>query len=125
VNTLEAQRKIIQEVLLPYTRIPYSHGDIRCEAVFDTERDHYLLMVVGWDRRRIHGCLVHVDLIDGKFWIQRDGKEDGVATELEAAGAPKERSFLPSTPRSCGGTRAMQLPEPAPPGCQANAIRNR
>lgn len=32
-----------------------------------------VLMHVGWDRgRRIHGSLVHVDIINGKVWIQRD-----------------------------------------------------
>ncbi|WP_375502709.1 element excision factor XisI family protein [uncultured Nostoc sp.] len=30
----------------------------------------YLWMDIGWDsERRIHGCLVHIDLIDGKLWI--------------------------------------------------------
>jgi hypothetical protein len=51
-------------------------------------------MVVGWDKRRVHGCLVHVDLINGKFWIQRDGTEDGIATDLEAAGVPKQHIVL-------------------------------
>lgn len=53
-----------------------------------------MLVNVGWDDRRVHGCLVHVDLIDGKFWIQRDGTEDGIATELVAAGVPKSRIVL-------------------------------
>ena len=38
---------------------------------------------------RSHGCLLHLDIIDGKIWIQRDGTEDGVALELEEAGIPK------------------------------------
>jgi hypothetical protein len=106
VDTLERHRQIIQNVLTEYTRIPYAHGDLRCEAVFDTQRDRYLLMVVGWDKKRVHGCLVHVDLTDGKFWIQRDGTEDGIATELEAAGIPKDRIVLafhsPETRRHSG-----------------------
>jgi hypothetical protein len=32
---------------------------------------------------------MHLDIIDGKIWIQRDGTEDGIAYELEDAGVPK------------------------------------
>jgi hypothetical protein len=50
---------------------------------------------VGWDgERRIHGCLVHVDLIDGKIWIQWDGTEESIAADLERAGIPKEHIVL-------------------------------
>ena len=42
----------------------------------------------------MHGCLVHVDLIDGRFWIQRDGTEYSIAQELLDAGIPKDRIVL-------------------------------
>jgi len=44
--------------------------------------------------KRVHGCLVHVDIIGGKIWIQRDGTEDGIAEELVRAGVPKEHIVL-------------------------------
>jgi hypothetical protein len=92
-------REIIELILVEYTKIPYAYGDIQTEAVFDRRRDRYLLMNVGWDRgQRVHGCLVHVDLIDGKFWIQRDGTEHGIAKELVAAGVPKEQIVLAFKP---------------------------
>lgn len=94
MDTLERYRQIIERILTDYAQIPYAHGDIRSYTVFDRENDHYLLINVGWDRRRVHGCLVHVDIIDGKLWIQRDGTEEGIATELEAAGVPKEQMVL-------------------------------
>ncbi len=54
-----------------------------------------MLMIVGWDgTRREHGCLVHVDLIGGKYWIQRDGTEYGIAQELLDAGVTKDRIVL-------------------------------
>jgi hypothetical protein len=87
-------RQLIQKVLNEYTFVPYSHGDIKCVPVYDTDRDHYLLVVIGWDDQRIHGCIVHIDLIDGKFWIQRDGTEQGIATDLLNAGVPKDRIVL-------------------------------
>ncbi len=94
MDTLDDYRQIIERVLTEYAQIPYAYGDIQSQTVFDRAGDHYLLMNVGWDKRRIHGCLVHVDIINGKFWIQRDGTEQGIATELEAAGVPKNHIVL-------------------------------
>jgi hypothetical protein len=94
MDTLDQYRESVERVLSEYACIRYAYGDIQTQTVFDRQRDHYLLMSVGWDKRRVHGCLVHVDLINGKVWIQRDGTEDGIATELEAAGIPKQDIVL-------------------------------
>jgi XisI protein len=95
MDTLETYRRIIKDVLIPYTQIPYSHGDMVCKPIFDNENDSYLLVTVGWDGiKRIHGCLVHLDIIDGKIWVQRDDTEDGVTYELVDAGIPKDKIVL-------------------------------
>ncbi|BAS58671.1 XisI protein [Leptolyngbya boryana CZ1] len=95
MEKLDQYRQIIQFVLMPYTQIPYSHGDLICKPIFDQQRDSYLLMTLGWDRKtRVHGCLVHLDLIDGKVWVQRDETEDGVTRELVEAGIPKQDIVL-------------------------------
>ena len=91
---IDSDRAIIEWILADYAKYPYSHGEIERQLVFDRERDHYLLLSVGWDKHRVHGCVIHIDLIDGKFWIQRDGTETGVAFDLEAAGIPKDRIVL-------------------------------
>lgn len=46
-------------------------------------------MNVVWNRIRIHGAIIHVDIINGKCWIQYDGIEMGFVDELEAVGIPK------------------------------------
>jgi hypothetical protein len=95
MDTLDTYRQIIQNVLTEYTRIPYAYGQMQCKAIFDREADSYLLVTVGWyGVKRIHGCLVHIDIIDGKVWIQRDDTEYGIARELEKAGIPKEHIVL-------------------------------
>jgi XisI protein len=87
---LASYREIIERVLEPYTAIRYANGEIENEAVFDRERDRYLIVSVGWQGvRRVQHSLIHVDIRNGKVWIQRDGTEDGIAPELEAAGIPK------------------------------------
>jgi len=95
MDTLEKYRRIVRNVIKEYSEIPYSYGDIRSQTVFDTDADHYLLVIAGREGvRRIHGCLVHIDIVGDKIWIQRDGTEDGIATELLKAGIPKNRIVL-------------------------------
>jgi XisI protein len=100
MDTRDKLSACVESVLNEYTKIPYSHGDFQSEAIFDRTRDRYVLMNVGWDdRTRVHGCLVHIDIIDGKLWIQRDGTEHGIAKELLEAGIPKDRIVLAFKPR--------------------------
>src|SRR3712207_6902902 len=52
-----------------YARYKPSHGEIETEAIVDPEKDHYEVMHVGWDNaRRVHGAVVHIDIVDGKIW---------------------------------------------------------
>lgn len=95
MDTLAFYRETTERILNEHTRIPFSHGVIEQQTVFDRESDHYLLMLIGWEgKKRVHGCLIHVDIIDGKLWIQRDGTEYGIARELIEAGIPKDRIVL-------------------------------
>jgi hypothetical protein len=95
MDTVAQYRQLIETLLREYARIPYAHGEIDRETIFDRETDRYLLMLVGWEGiRRVHGCLIHVDIIDGKIWIQRDGTERGIARDLIEAGVPKEQIVL-------------------------------
>lgn len=93
--TLDNYRQIISDILTEYTKVPYAYGDIQFETVFDFQNDRYLLMIVGWENEhRTHGCLIHIDIIDGKIWIQRDGTERGVANELIKVGIPNDKIVL-------------------------------
>lgn len=95
MDTLDHYRQIIRRILSEYAHTRYAHGDFHNEAVFDPQNDHYLVVSAGWDGiRRVHGCLIHLDILDGKIWVQRDGTEYGIANELVDAGIPKDRIVL-------------------------------
>lgn len=95
MDKLEEYRCSVKSVFTEYAAIPYAHGDLECKAVFDEVRDRYLLVTVGWDRGSyVHFTLAHVDVSDGKLWIQWDRTEDGIADELVALGVPKEDIVL-------------------------------
>lgn len=51
---------------------------------------------VGWtkDEERIDGITFFARIRNGKFLIEEDWTEDGIATELVAAGVPKEDIVL-------------------------------
>ncbi|MBE9114327.1 XisI protein [Lusitaniella coriacea LEGE 07157] len=95
MDTLDEYRNILERILEAHHRIPFSHGQIESKFIVDRDRNHFLLMNAGWDgKRRVHGCVVHVEIIGNKIWIHRDGIEDGITDELVAAGVPKNKIVL-------------------------------
>jgi hypothetical protein len=95
MDRLERYRQIARDVVREYARVRPSHGEIETKGVIDPERDHYEVVHIGWDRkRRVHGPIIHFDIIDGKFWKQYDGTDRPVADELLAAGVPPDDIVL-------------------------------
>ena len=95
MDRIATYREIVKRIINEYAALKPSYGDIEVETIFDESRDHYEMIYTGWDEwRRIHGSVIHVDLRDGKVWIQHDGTEDGIANELLQAGIPHEHIVL-------------------------------
>lgn len=95
MDRAEHYRMIVRRILEEYARYKPSHGSIDTELIVDEQRDHYELMHVGWDGpRRVHGCVIHLDIRDGKVWVQYDGTNRPVAEELVEAGIPREDIVL-------------------------------
>jgi XisI protein len=95
MDRVERYREIVRRVIEDYAQPAPSHGDIETEAIIDRDRDHYEVIHVGWNgHRRVHGCVIHVDIRGGKIWIQHDGTDRPVADELLAAGVPPEDIVL-------------------------------
>ena len=95
MDSLDKHRVIIRNVLTKLAQIPYSYGDLSKRVSFDSQNDSYAVITQGWDGgKRVHSCLIHVDIVEGKIWVQRDGTEDGVTDEFVAAGIPKDQIVL-------------------------------
>jgi hypothetical protein len=96
VGTDQSSRdqEILESVLRECAQF-YASKKTRTLTVFDRPHGEFLLMDEGWDGfKHIHRVWVHVELADGKFLIQKDGTEDGIAVDLINAGIPKERIVL-------------------------------
>lgn len=90
MEKLERYQGFIQQLLDRYTECQPTSGETEIQAVFDTVRNHYQIVHVGWQGSRwVHSCSVHVDIKDGKIWIQWNGTEDDLAQELVELGVPK------------------------------------
>lgn len=95
MDPLTRYREALMGVLRTWEKRPGPESTLRFEAVFDRDQDRYLVVVVGWDgNHHVHSTLIHVDVIEGKLWVQHDETEEGVAPDLVAAGVPPERIVL-------------------------------
>lgn len=91
MDNLDYYRQIIRDVLTQQTVVPISYGQIAIETIFDADKDRYLVVFAGWNRdSRVYGPLAHIDIIDGKLWVQRDGTAEGLPILLMEKGVPKE-----------------------------------
>ncbi len=95
MDKLSNYREIVSRIIREYASYKPSHGQIETEAIIDSERNHYEVMHVGWDGvRRVHGSVIHIDIINEKVWIQYDGTSRPVAEALLEAGIPREDIVL-------------------------------
>ena len=95
MDRIEEYAALIKRVFNEYAddlrNAPYE----RVERIYDDAQGHYEIICIGWrDLTRIHGNILHADIIDGKIWIQHDGTERGVANDFVEAGVPKDRIVL-------------------------------
>jgi hypothetical protein len=95
MDKLTRYGELIQDILREYASYKPSYGQIEVEVIVDPVQRHFEMIYVGWNgQERIHGCTVHVDIRDGKIWIQHDGTEEGIANRLVEAGVPKSDIVL-------------------------------
>lgn len=101
MDNIEFYRQTIERILRKYAEMPCAYGEIEQYLIIDRARNHFMLFDVGWQqKRRVHECVTHVQIIDDKIWIQRDGIEDGITDELVEVGIPKDKIVLGFQPLS-------------------------
>ncbi len=88
-------RQIIQAYLTRFASIPNLEESIRDRTLFDLHNDSYAVIAEGWDgEERVHFVVAHLEIINGKIWIQADNTDVAIARELETAGIPKSDIVL-------------------------------
>ena len=93
MDRLELYRTSIKTFLRQYADAIAQNPDpdVEVELVFDPENDRYLLLDVGWEgEKRIHHCVFHFDIKDGKIWLQENNTDCEVDRDLESMGISKQ-----------------------------------
>ncbi|MEM9538842.1 MAG: XisI protein [Cyanobacteria bacterium P01_E01_bin.42] len=94
---LEKYRQIVRDLLQEiygYNTSGSNHG-IESQLVLDMERDHYLLIDVGWEQNQfIYGTSIHIDIKEDKIWIQRNNTEVQLAKCLVERGVSKDNIVI-------------------------------
>lgn len=97
MDRLATYRVLVKELIKQHAermkRHPQPNTEI--EVTFDEERDHYLLLRIGWTPEgRLFVPTLYARLHNGKIWIENDWTEQGLATELVERGVPREDVVL-------------------------------
>ncbi len=96
MDHLSRYRELIRQVLEGYASWHRTaDGKVRCDIHHDPSHDSFFLIECGWEgRRRMHGMIFHLELIDGQVWVQWDSTDRPIARELHRAGIPREDIVL-------------------------------
>ncbi len=95
MDSLDRYREIVSRLIEEYAGYKPAYGNVRTEAVVDRDHDHYEVVQVGWSgSHRVHGSIIHIDIRDGKVWIEHNGTDARLAEELVAAGIPRSDIVL-------------------------------
>ena len=97
MDKLIEYQTLIKRILTEYVELSNRHpsSDIETFLIVDEAKAHYIWMNLGWQNGdRVTGMTVYVRIREGKFWIEEDWTENGIATDLIREGIPKEDIVL-------------------------------
>jgi hypothetical protein len=90
MDKITKYRQIIVDVLTEYASIPVNTiggAEIENQLMIDPVNDHYQILSIGWEgSKRAYYPIFHVDIKDGKIWIQEDASDADLTSTLEERG---------------------------------------
>ena len=95
MDNLARYRGIIQQRLEAIAATKYANGNYAHELILDRDHDRYLLMTLGWDGdKRIYYVVMHLDICDGKIWVQENRTNIEIDRDLMRAGVSADHIVL-------------------------------
>ena len=92
---LNRYRAIIETILMEIAQLSAKEEAVKDRTLFDRRSDSYAIIAEGWEKEdRVHDIVIHLEIINGKVWIQADNTDLIVARQLEKAGIPKSDIVL-------------------------------
>ncbi len=96
MDKISQYQQIIIEVLSKYASVKKSlTPQVKSHLVLDRQNHHYQLLSVGWHQHKhVFTVAFHLDIIEGKIWIQQNNTDVLIADELHEQGVPKSDIVL-------------------------------
>ncbi len=95
MDKITQYREYIKTLLTNYAKDDISTEEVDVQLIFDTENDHYQWMNVGWEHlNRVYITIIHLDIKNGKIWLQQNLTEENPAADLVKMGVPREDIVL-------------------------------
>ncbi len=93
MDKIECYRHIVRDVLMPLAQLRFSSPSVTNEAIFDQERDRYMIVTTGWEgnTKRIYFPFVHLDINSPRKYaglilvIAMDTEEYAIGETVSAA----------------------------------------
>jgi len=99
MDRIKQQQKSVTELITRFASYKPAFGDVEMQAITDHEHGHYQVMSIGWEKEeRVHDCVMHIDIKDGKIWIQHNATDVDIAEELVEQGLSKAEIVLAMHP---------------------------
>jgi hypothetical protein len=97
-NLVATYREIIINLLESYASVPsigVAGEELEEQLILDTQRDHYQILTIGWENgKRVYYPIFHLDIRNGKIWVQEDATDFDIVGELEQRGVAKNDIVL-------------------------------
>lgn len=89
---LKKYQKIITDTLTRYTELlseSPKEDELKEQLILDTQRNHFQILAIGWEKgKRVYYPVFHLDIKNGKIWVQEDATDFDIVGELERQGVP-------------------------------------
>ena len=96
MDTVKKYQEIIINLLSDFTSKGLANPGLEKQLIADNERNRFQVIVFGWENRDklVNSVLIHLEIKDGKIWIQQNWTEVEIAKELMDKGVPKSDIVL-------------------------------
>jgi hypothetical protein len=92
---IKKYQKVVLGILEAYAKVRYANLNAENKLIADKENHRYQVVTIGWDGRKfVHDCPLHLDIIDGKIWVQRNMTDMDLGAVFMENGIPKSDIVL-------------------------------
>lgn len=105
MDTIAQYQNFILEILSEFASNPIANPGLERQLIADRQNHRYQVIVCGWENgeKFVNSTLLHLEIKNGKIWIQQNWTELQIAKELVKKGVPPTDivlGFLPEFMRA-------------------------